>query len=136
MAVVLLDGLAVEPRIENPPAQALSPGASTGPGSGIAGPVRPGTGGVGYPSCIYCPAPQYSEAARKAGYQGTVVLEVVITPDGSASNFKVVKGPGLGLEEKAVEVVRTWRFKPAVGPNGQPVATLTMLEITFRLLQQ
>jgi len=109
----------------------LGPGSGGGTGGGA---FRPGTGGVGYPSCIYCPEPQYSEDARKAKYQGTVVLQAVITPDGRATNIEVVKGPGLGLEEKALESVRTWRFKPAVGPTGRPVATITLLEITFRLL--
>jgi protein TonB len=109
----------------------LGPGSGGGTGGGV---FRPGTGGVGYPSCIYCPEPQYSEDARKAKYQGTVVLQAIINPDGRATNIEVVKGPGLGLEEKALESVRTWRFKPAVGPNGRPVATVTLLEITFRLL--
>src|SRR6185295_19400655 len=59
-------------------------GMGTGEGGGIGsgsggGAFRPGTGGVGYPSCIYCPEPQYSEDARKAKYQGTVVLQAVIT---------------------------------------------------------
>jgi protein TonB len=109
----------------------LGPGSGGGTGGGV---YHPGTGGVGYPSCIYCPEPQYSEDARKAKYQGTVVLQAVIGPDGRATNIEVVKGPGLGLEEKALESVRTWRFKAAVGPNGRPVATVTLLEITFRLL--
>lgn len=112
-------------------------GAGLGPGSGGGtggGAYRPGTGGVGYPSCVYCPTPEYSEDARKAKYQGTVVLQVVIEPDGHASNITVVKGPGLGLEEKAVEAVKTWRFKPALGPNGTPVATITPIEVNFRLL--
>jgi periplasmic protein TonB len=109
----------------------LGPGSGGGTGGGV---FRPGTGGVGYPSCIYCPEPQYSEDARKAKYQGTVVLQAVINPDGRATNIEVVKGPGLGLEEKALESVRNWRFKPAVGPTGRPVATVTLLEITFRLL--
>jgi TonB family protein len=91
-------------------------------------------GGVGYPSCIYCPEPQYSEDARTAKYQGTVVLQVIISADGRVTNAQVVKGPGLGLEEKTLEAVRTWRFKAALGPNGRPVATATLLEITFRLL--
>jgi TonB family protein len=95
---------------------------------------HPGAGGVGYPSCVYCPEPQYSEDARKAKDQGTVLLEVVIQPDGHASDVEIVKGPGLGLEEKAVEAVRTWRFKPALGPNGKPVATITPIEVNFRLL--
>jgi len=109
----------------------LGPGSGGGTGGGA---FRPGTGGVGFPSCIYCPSPQYSEDARKAKYQGTVVLQVIITSDGRATNIEVVKGPGLGLEEKAVEAARTWRFKAAVGPSGRPVATITLIEVNFRLL--
>jgi protein TonB len=112
-------------------------GAGLGPGSGGGtggGAYRPGTGGVGYPSCVYCPSPEYSEDARKAKYQGTVVLQVVIQPDGHATNISVVKSPGLGLDEKAMEAVKTWRFKAAVGPTGTPVATVTTIEVNFRLL--
>ena len=109
----------------------LGPGSGGGTGGGA---FRAGTGGVGYPSCLYCPEPQYSEDARKAKWQGTVVLQVVINPDGHATNIQVVKGPGLGLEDKAIEAVKNWRFKPALGPNGKPVATLTPIEVTFRLL--
>jgi TonB family protein len=109
----------------------LGPGSGGGTGGGV---YRPGTGGVGYPTCLYCPQPQYSEDARKAKFQGTVLLQIVIQPDGHATNIEVAKGPGLGLEEKAIEAVRDWRFKPALGPNGKPVATITQIEITFRLL--
>ena len=94
----------------------LGPGSGGGTGGGA---YRPGTGGVGYPSCVYCPDPKYSEEARKAKYQGTVVLQAVITADGRATEIQVVKGPGLGLEEKAVEAVKQWRFKPAMGPGGK-----------------
>ena len=59
---------------------------------------RAGKGSIGYPTCMYCPEPQYSEEARKAKYQGTVVLQVVITADGRADKITVVKSPGLGLE--------------------------------------
>ena len=109
----------------------LGPGAGGGTGGGY---FHPGTGGVGYPSCAYCPDPKYSEEARKAKYQGTVVLQAVITPDGRAIEIQVVKGPGLGLEEKAVEAVKQWRFKPAMGPSGKPVAVVVPIEVTFRLL--
>ena len=109
----------------------LGPGSGGGTGGGA---FRPGTGGVGYPSCMYCPEPQYSEDARKAKFQGIVVLQVIIQPDGHATNIQVVKGAGLGLDEKAIEAVRTWRFKPAIGPNGTPVATITPIEVNFRLL--
>ena len=109
----------------------LGPGSGGGTGGGA---FRPGTGGVGYPTCLYCPEPQYSEDARKAKYQGTVMLQVIIQPDGHATNIEIVKGPGLGLEEKAMEAVRNWRFKPAIGPGGKAVATITSIEVTFRLL--
>lgn len=109
----------------------LGPGQGGGTGGGL---YRPGTGGVGYPTCVYCPDPKYSEEARKAKYQGTVVLQAVITPDGRAIDIQIVKSPGLGLEDKAVEAVKTWRFKPALGPNGKPVAVVVPIEVTFRLL--
>jgi nicotinate dehydrogenase subunit B len=102
-------------------------------GSTADGIFRPGTGGVGYPSCLFCPAPQYSEEARKVKYEGIVVLQVIIQPDGHATNIEIVKGPGLGLEAKAIDAVRTWRFKAALGPSGAPVATVTPVEVAFRL---
>ena len=112
-------------------------GGGLGPGSGGGtggGPFRPGVGGVGFPECAYCPLPLYSDEARKAKYQGTVVLQCLVTPDGRATNINVVKGPGLGLEEKAIEAVRGWRFKPAIGPGGKPVPVQVIIEVTFRLL--
>jgi protein TonB len=108
----------------------LGPGEGGGTGGGA---FRAGTNGVGIPVCLYCPTPQYSDEARKAKYQGTVVLQVTITTDGRAINISVVKGPGLGLEEKAIEAVKGWKFKPAVGPGGKPVATIVPIEVTFRL---
>lgn len=108
----------------------LGPGEGGGTGGGA---FRAGVNGVGVPICLYCPIPQYSDEARKAKYQGTVVLQVTITPDGRAINISVVKGPGLGLEEKAIEAVKGWKFKPAVGPNGKIVPTIVPIEVTFRL---
>ncbi len=108
----------------------LGPGSGGGTGGGA---FRAGVNGVGLPICEYCPIPLYSDEARKAKYQGTVVLQVVVTLDGRATNISVVKGPGLGLEEKAVDAVRGWRFKPATGPNGKPVPVLVTIEVTFRL---
>jgi TonB family protein len=109
----------------------LGPGSGGGTGGGA---FRAGVGGVGSPTCLYCPNPQYSEEARKAKYQGMVLLQIVVTPDGRATEIEVVKGPGLGLEEKAVEAVKQWRFKPALGPNGKPVPTIITVEVQFRLL--
>jgi TonB family protein len=57
----------------------------------------------------------------------------VITADGRATNIRVAKGLGMGLDEKAIEAVRTWRFRPAVGPDGKAAAVSTPIEVVFRL---
>jgi len=111
------------------------PGLGDGYGGGTGGNrFRPGIGGVGHPTCLYCPEPHYSEDARKAKFQGMVVLQVTVEPDGHAIDVHLVKGAGLGLDERALEAVQNWHFKPALGPNGMPVATVTNIEVSFRLL--
>ena len=92
-----------------------------------------GGGGASYATCIYCPDAKYTKKARAAKLEGTVQLKVVVGLDGTASDIEIVKGLGQGLDEEAVKAVRMWRFKPAVGPNGDPVATVTPIEITFHL---
>ncbi|HXC86389.1 MAG TPA: energy transducer TonB [Candidatus Cybelea sp.] len=98
--------------------------------SGIAG---AGIGGTTIPGCIHCPSPNYTDEARAAKYQGVVLLEVTVTADGRATYIAIVKGPGKGLDAKAVQAVSNWKFKPAVGPDGHPVAAVVPIEITFRL---
>jgi len=97
-------------------------------------PFRPGQKGISYPSCLYCPEPQYTSEARAAKIEGVVGLQAVIQPDGLATNIQIVKGLGYGLDERAVEAVRRWRFKPAIGPNGTPVTTITPILVNFKLL--
>jgi TonB family protein len=112
-------------------------GMGNGNGTGIDdgdGVYKPGSRGVGYPTCAYCPDAKYSEEARKAKYQGVVLLQMIISADGRATNIEVVRGPGLDLDEQAVAAVKTWRFKPALGPNRAPVATRIAIEFQFRLL--
>ena len=83
---------------------------------------------------ITVPMRNIRQEARKAKFQGVVVLQVIVSRDGRATNIQVVKGPGLGLEEQAIAAVQTWRFKPALGPNHLPVATEIDVEVNFRLL--
>ncbi len=124
----------------------IGSGSGGGVGSGSGGGVGPGQGwgtgggypsaganGYGYASCLYCPNPQFSDEAVKAKYQGTVVLMAVITADGRAIDIHVAKGLGLGLDEKAIEAVRNWRFKPALGPDGRAASVAMPIEVTFRL---
>jgi TonB family protein len=77
--------------------------------------------------------PDYSEEARKAKLQGTVVLSVEIDGSGAVTNASVVRSLGLGLDEKAVESVYQWRFRPGMR-GGQPVSVQTSVQVNFRLL--
>ena len=108
------------------------PGVGPGWGGGIGGwPYRVG-GGVSAPRPLFTPDPEYSEEARKAKYQGVVVLWLVIGPDGRPREIRVSRPLGMGLDEKAIEAVRTWRFEPAK-KDGQPVAVQMNVEVSFRL---
>ena len=94
--------------------------------------LRPG-GGVSLPVPIVKPEPEYSEEARKAKYQGSVTLQIVVDASGVPTDIKVVKKLGLGLDEKAIEAVAKWRFKPGM-KDGKAVAVIATIEVSFRLL--
>jgi len=111
-------------------------GPGWGPGEhpgGYADVVLPGTRGVSAPVPLYKVEPEYSEEARKAKFQGTVVLEIVIDERGYPTNFKILNPLGLGLDQKAVEAVKQWRFRPGMR-NGKPVAVVARIDVSFRLL--
>jgi TonB family protein len=94
--------------------------------------VRVGNG-VTAPSVLYKVDPEYTEEARLAKYQGTVVVSAEIGTDGLAYNMKAIRGLGLGLDEKAIEAISQWKFRPG-SKNGQPVPVMATIEVNFRLL--
>ena len=110
-------------------------GAGFGPGSGggFGGGAFKVGGGVSAPAVIFKVDPEYSEEARKAKYSGEVMLSVVVDSEGHARNVKVVKSLGMGLDEKAIEAVEKWRFKPGM-KDGHPVNVLATIQVNFRLL--
>lgn len=91
--------------------------------------------GVTSPSVISKTDPQYSEEARIAKMSGDVRISAVVGVDGKARDVQVVKSVGLGLDEKAVEAVRTWGFKPGLLKDGTPVPVMVVIEVNFRLLR-
>jgi TonB family protein len=109
------------------------PGVGPGEGGGFGGGAFRIGGGVSAPIPIYKPEPEYSEEARKAKFQGTVMLAIVVDVDGKAKNIQVVRSLGMGLDEKAVEAVAKWRFKPG-SKDGKPVPVKANVEVNFRLL--
>lgn len=108
------------------------PGVGPGTGGGIGGGVFHVGGGVSAPRPIYQPDPEYSEEARKAKYQGTCVLWLVVGPDGKPRDIRVTHTLGLGLDEKAIDAVKTWKFEPAM-KDGKPVAVQISVQVDFRL---
>jgi TonB family protein len=108
-------------------------GYGPGSGGGMGGGVYQIGGEVSQPVPIYKIEPEYSEEARKAKYSGTVLLSVVIDANGNTRDIHVVRPLGLGLDEKAIEAVSKWRFRPAMR-NGKPVAVQAQVEVNFRLL--
>jgi len=108
------------------------PGVGPGRGGGIGGGVFRVGGGVTPPRPIYSPDPEFSEEARKAKYQGVCVLSLVVGIDGRPTDIRVQRGLGMGLDEKAIETVKTWRFEPGY-KDGHPVATQVAVEVNFHL---
>jgi periplasmic protein TonB len=122
----------------------IGSGSGGGVGSGDGGGFGPGHGGgtgggafrvgggVSAPKAIYSPDPEYSEEARKVKHMGTVVLWLVVGPDGKPRDIRVLRTLGLGLDEKAIEAVKNWRFEPAM-KDGKPVAVQINVEVNFHL---
>ena len=91
------------------------------------------SGRITAPVVLYKVDPEFSEEARKAKYQGTVLLAIEVGEDGRAHGFRVLQSLGLGLDEKAIEAVSQWKFKPAMR-NGRPVRAAATIQVNFRLL--
>lgn len=87
------------------------------------------------PTIISKVEPQYSEEARKAGLQGTVLLKIIVDPAGKSRDPKVLRSLGLGLDEQAIVAVNNWQFQPGV-KDGQPVPVQAQIEVNFRLLEK
>ncbi|HXC94665.1 MAG TPA: energy transducer TonB [Edaphobacter sp.] len=109
-------------------------GSGLGPGSGGntgGGPRRIG-GGVSAPVLIYSVEPEFSEEARKAKVAGNVLVNLWVDTSGNPSHVHVVRGVGMGLDEKAVEAVKQYKFKPAM-ENGKPVLVELNVEVNFQI---
>jgi periplasmic protein TonB len=111
----------------------LGPGFGPGSGGNMGGGAYKIGGGVSAPSILYKVEPEYSEEARKAKFQGTVLLFVVVDEHGNPRDIKIIRPLGLGLDEKAVEAVEKWKFNPGK-KDGKPVAVQAQIEVNFRLL--
>jgi protein TonB len=108
------------------------PGFGPGEGGGVGGGIFHVGGGVSAPRAIYAPEPEFSEEARKAKYQGVCTLGLVVDANGRPENIRVLSSLGMGLDEKAIEAVKNWKFEPAM-KDGHPVAVEIAVEVDFHL---
>ncbi len=119
-------------------------GTGTGIGSGNGNGIGPGSGGnmgggvyhiggsVRAPVLVYQVDPEFSEEARKAKFSGNVQVYLIVGVDGTPSHVRVVRGVGMGLDEKAVEAVRQYKFKPAM-QNGKAVPVDLYIDVNFQI---
>jgi periplasmic protein TonB len=110
----------------------VGPGHGPGAGPGPGGRYLAGIDGVTVPRAIYSPEPSFSDEARQAKAQGIVVLLLVVGADGHTHDIRVQRSLGMGLDEKAIEAVKTWRFIPAT-LKGKPIDAQIALEVDFHL---
>ncbi len=108
-------------------------GVGPGSGGGIGGGAYRIGGGVSAPLVLAKVEPEYSEEARKAKFQGTVMLYIEVDENGKPKNLRVVRALGLGLDEKAIEAVSRWKFRPGF-KDGKAVTVAATVEVNFRLL--
>jgi len=105
------------------------PGNNPGFGNSI---YTPGRGGVSNPVPIVTPEAEFSDEARREKYQGVCMITIIVDAHGYPQNPRVTRSLGMGLDEKALEAVQKYRFKPAL-KDGRPVASIISVEVNFRL---
>jgi periplasmic protein TonB len=125
---------------EQPPSDSRGTGMGEGTGNGIGpgsgggtggGPYRPGSG-ITPPGLIREIKPDYTEEARRRSIAGDVVLEIVVRTDGSVGEVRLLQGLGAGLDQRAIEAVKQWRFSPA-RRNGTPVDVIVEVAVEFKM---
>jgi TonB family protein len=110
----------------------LGGGHGVGSGGGYGGGLMSVGGGVSAPQPIRTVQPEFTEEARRAGFQGSVSIKLIVDSQGNPQDIRVMSHLGMGLEDKAVEAVRQYKFKPAMF-QGHPVAVEILLDVAFRL---
>jgi protein TonB len=109
-------------------------GNGIGPGTGgnIGGGLRRIGGGVSAPEVLFQPEPEFSEEARKAKVAGNVLVYLIVDTNGNPKNVHVIRGIGMGLDEKAMDAVRKYKFRPAM-ENGKAVPVEMQIEVNFQI---
>ena len=110
-------------------------GIGYGPGSGwnTGGGLAQVGGRVSAPVPLFQPEAEFSDEARRAKYQGVCLVGLIVDAQGNPQNVHIVRALGMGLDEKAMEAVRKYKFKPAMRDGKTPVPVYVNVEVNFRL---
>ena len=123
----------------------MGSGSGGGLGSGYGNGYGPGSGGnagggvyavggrISAPVPIFQPEAEFSDEARRAKYQGVCIIALIVDAQGNPQNVHVIRTLGMGLDEKAMEAVRKYKFKPAMKDGKTPVPTMITVEVDFHL---
>lgn len=115
----------------------IGSGTGNGYGPGYGGNAGGGVyrvgGGISAPVALVTPEAEFSDEARRAKYQGVVLISLIVDAQGNPQNPRVVRPLGMGLDEKALEAVRKYKFKPALKDGHIPVPVMITVEVNFRL---
>lgn len=107
-------------------------GAGPGSGGGYGGGLMSVGGGVSAPQVIHSVEPDFTEEARQANFQGSASIELIVDQNGNPENIRIIHPLGMGLDAKAMEAVRQYRFRPAMY-QGHPVAVQIIVDVAFHL---
>jgi TonB family protein len=105
---------------------------SPDPNAAISCPSAADTKGSTPPKCLNCPSPSFTDAARKAHWQGDLMLKVAVDEQGQVTSAIALIGGPYGVDEQAIATVRQWQFQPATNREGQPVRICVPVEVTLR----
>lgn len=123
----------------------MGTGSGGGLGSGNGNGYGPGEGGntggglervggrVSAPQPLNQVEAEFSDEARRAKYQGVCLIQLIVDAQGNPQNPRVVRALGMGLDEKALEAVRKYKFRPAMRDGKTPVPVMITVEVNFRL---
>jgi TonB family protein len=115
----------------------LGSGQGNGYGPGYGGNVGGGLeaigGRVAAPVLIHSVEAEFSDEARRAKYQGVCLVSLIVDAQGNPQNIHVVRNLGMGLDEKAIQAIKQYKFKPAMKDGRTPVPVMITIEVDFRL---
>jgi len=107
-------------------------GVGSGSGGGYGGGLMSVGGGVAAPEVIHSVEPEFTQEARQANFQGSVSIKLIVDSQGNPQNIRVIRHLGMGLDEKAMEAVKQYKFRPAMY-QGHPVSVQIVIDVNFHL---